>query len=66
MPFNRGALSSELVAIGLFGHEQSSFTGEKSHFGVFDRATTGMLFLDEISEMPFDQQPHLLRAIESG
>ncbi len=67
LPVNCGALSSELVASELFGHEVGSFTGaRKRHLGVFERASEGTLFLDEITEMPLDQQPHLLRAIESG
>lgn len=67
VPVNCGALSSELLASELFGHEPGSFTGaRKRHLGVFERASGGTLFLDEITEMPSDQQPHLLRAIESG
>lgn len=65
-PVNCGALTTELVASELFGHEKGSFTGaNQRHLGAFERATEGTLFLDEITEMAIDQQPHLLRALES-
>ncbi len=67
VPVNCGALTSELLASELFGHEKGSFTGaNKRHIGVFERAEQGTLFLDEITEMPIEQQPHLLRALESN
>ncbi len=66
VPVNCGALSKELIASELFGHEKGSFTGaNKRHIGMFERAEGGTLFLDEITEMPIDQQPHLLRALET-
>ncbi|MEM6485431.1 MAG: sigma-54 dependent transcriptional regulator [Pseudomonadota bacterium] len=66
VPINCGALTNELLASELFGHEAGSFTGaRKKHLGVFERADQGTLFLDEVTEMPIEQQPHLLRAIES-
>ncbi len=66
LAINCGALSKDLVASELFGHEKGSFTGaNKRHVGAFERATTGTLFLDEITEMPIEQQPHLLRALET-
>lgn len=65
-PVNCGALTKELVASELFGHEKGSFTGaNQRHLGAFERAAAGTLFLDEITEMAIDQQPHLLRALES-
>ena len=66
VPVNCGALTQELIASELFGHEKGSFTGaNRRHLGVFERATGGTLFLDEITEMPIAQQPHLLRALET-
>jgi DNA-binding NtrC family response regulator len=66
VPVNCGALTRDLVASELFGHEKGSFTGaSRRHSGVFERAREGTLFLDEITEMPMEQQPHLLRVIES-
>ena len=67
VPTNCGALTGELVASELFGHEKGSFTGAtRRHTGVFERANGGTLFLDEISEMPLDMQTYLLRSLESG
>ncbi len=67
VPVNCGALAPELIASELFGHERGSFSGaQRRHVGVFERAEGGTLFLDEVTEMPLSQQPHLLRALESG
>ena len=64
---NCGAISSELVASELFGHEKGSFTGAASRrIGLFERAQGGTVFLDEIGELPLDQQVTLLRVLESG
>lgn len=64
---NCGAISRELIGSELFGHEKGAFTGafaEKA--GVFERAQNGTLFLDEVTEMPMDQQASLLRVLETG
>lgn len=67
VPVNCGALTSELAASELFGHEKGSFTGAtRRHSGVFERAEGGTLFLDEITEMRPDLQAFLLRALETG
>ena len=51
----------------LFGHRSGSFTGAVSnHKGVFEEAERGVLFLDEISELPLSAQAMLLRAISEG
>ncbi|MDP5033239.1 MAG: sigma-54 dependent transcriptional regulator [Paraglaciecola sp.] len=63
---NCGALSKELIGSELFGHEKGSFTGAVGRkIGVFERAENGTLFLDEVTEMPLDMQPTLLRVLES-
>ncbi|MCF2947845.1 sigma-54 dependent transcriptional regulator [Paraglaciecola aquimarina] len=63
---NCGALSKELIGSELFGHEKGAFTGAVSKKdGVFERAENGTLFLDEVTEMPMDMQPNLLRVLES-
>jgi DNA-binding NtrC family response regulator len=50
----------------LFGHEKGSFTGAVAQKkGVFERAESGTLFLDEVTEMPLDMQPNLLRVLET-
>lgn len=63
---NCGALSKELITSELFGHEKGAFTGAASRkIGVFERANEGTLFLDEVTEMPIDDQTNLLRALET-
>ncbi len=63
---NCGALSKELIGSELFGHEKGAFTGAVAKKeGVFERAENGTLFLDEVTEMPLDMQPNLLRVLES-
>ena len=63
---NCGALSKELISSELFGHEKGAFTGAiAKKEGVFERAENGTLFLDEVTEMPIDMQPNLLRVLES-
>jgi len=64
---NCGSLSRELAGSELFGHEKGSFTGAvRRHLGFFKRADSGTLFLDELTEMPLELQPHFLRVLESG
>ena len=64
---NAGAVSPELLASHLFGHERGSFTGANTrHTGYFEQANGGTLFLDEITEMPLPLQVYLLRVLESG
>ncbi|MBN1239665.1 MAG: sigma-54-dependent Fis family transcriptional regulator, partial [Gammaproteobacteria bacterium] len=63
---NCGSLSKELAGSELFGHEKGSFTGAtRQHAGFFQRAHLGTLFLDELTEMPVELQPHFLRVLET-
>ena len=67
IPVNCGAVSPTLIESALFGHEKGSFTGaERLHRGVFEQATDGTLFLDEVTEMPIELQVKLLRVLETG
>jgi two-component system response regulator HydG len=60
-----GALSKELAASELFGHEKGAFTGAVSQkIGSFEIANTGTLFLDEIGNLSYDIQVSLLRVIQ--
>ena len=63
---NCGAFSEELIQSELFGYRGGSFTGAstKGREGKFQKADKGVLFLDEISEMPLSQQVKLLRVLE--
>jgi DNA-binding NtrC family response regulator len=60
-----GALSSNLIASELFGHEKGAFTGaDRVHPGAFERAKNGTVFLDEIGELPAADQSSLLGVLE--
>ncbi len=49
----------------LFGHERGSFTNAlKKKLGKFEIAHEGTIFLDEISEIPKEQQAKLLRTLQ--
>lgn len=60
-----GALSKELAASELFGHEKGSFTGAlQQKPGSFELANGGTIFLDEIGNLPYDVQVSLLRVVQ--
>ncbi|MEG2174107.1 MAG: sigma 54-interacting transcriptional regulator [Oscillospiraceae bacterium] len=61
-----GALPSGLLESELFGYDEGAFTGAKrgGKKGKFELANKGVLFLDEITNMPYDIQAKLLRALQ--
>lgn len=60
-----GAISKELAGSELFGHEKGSFTGAMAtKIGHFELANGGTIFLDEISNLPYDVQSSLLRVVQ--
>ena len=62
---NCAAIPSELFESELFGHEPGSFTGATSlRRGKFELAEGGVLFLDEIAEIPLSAQAKLLNVIQ--
>ncbi len=63
---NCAAIPAELIESELFGHEKGSFTGaHERRIGHFEAADGGMLFLDEIGDMPLAAQAKVLRALET-
>ena len=64
---NMGGLSEALFESELFGHVKGAFTDAKTdRAGRFELADESTLFMDEIANMPMNQQAKLLRVIETG
>ena len=60
-----GAVPADTIESTLFGHEKGAFTGAvESRRGVFEEASGGTLFIDEVGELAVGLQPKLLRALE--
>jgi Response regulator containing CheY-like receiver, AAA-type ATPase, and DNA-binding domains len=64
---NCGAIPEGTIDSELFGHVKGSFTGAiADHKGYFEEADGGVIFLDEVAEMPMSTQARLLRVLENG
>ncbi|WP_054693200.1 sigma 54-interacting transcriptional regulator [Syntrophomonas palmitatica] len=63
---NCGAIPENLLESELFGYEAGAFTGahKDGKMGFFELAEGGVLFLDEIGELPLNLQVKLLRALQ--
>lgn len=60
-----GALSKDLAASELFGHEKGSFTGALNQkVGSFEMANGGTIFLDEVANLSYEVQVSLLRVVQ--
>ncbi|SMC85606.1 PAS domain S-box-containing protein [Desulfocicer vacuolatum DSM 3385] len=65
---NCGSIPESLVESELFGYEKGAFTGagKGGKPGKFEMAHKGIIFLDEIAELPLSSQVKLLRFLEDG
>jgi len=62
---NCSAIPENLLESELFGFVRGTFTGAgTSKTGLFEHASGGTIFLDEIGDMPLSLQPKLLRVLE--
>jgi DNA-binding NtrC family response regulator len=62
-----GAIPRHLMEAELFGVTKGAYTGaDTTRQGIFERASGGIVVLDEIAELPLELQPKLLGVIERG
>ena len=67
VPVNCAAITETLLESELFGHARGAFTGAtRARRGLFEEASGGTLFIDEIGETAPGCQAKLLRAIQEG
>jgi len=65
MAVNCAAIPSDLLESEVFGHERGAFSGaHQRHLGYAERTRGGILFLDEIGDMPPGLQTKMLRVLE--
>lgn len=65
---NCASISPNLIESEFFGYEKGAFTGASASGkkGYFEAADNGVIFLDEVGELPMDIQAKLLRVIQDG
>jgi len=64
---NCAAIPAELMESEFFGHEKGAFTGAQTrHEGYAARSAEGILFLDEVGDLPLAMQAKLLRLLQNS
>lgn len=63
---NCAAVPENLMESILFGTVRGAYTGAENAKGLFEQADGGILFLDELSAMPYTVQAKLLRVLQDG
>ncbi len=67
VPVDCGAIPENLIESELFGHVRGAFTGAmQNRIGLIEAADGGTLFMDEVSNLPFEMQSKLLRVLQEG
>ena len=67
VPLYCGGLPETLIESELFGYKSGAFTGaNRDKEGLFESATQGTLFLDEVCDIPITVQAKLLRVLQEG
>jgi two-component system response regulator AtoC len=67
LALNCSAIVEGLFESEFFGHARGAFTGAiESKIGIFEHASGGTVFLDEIGDLPLGMQAKLLRVVEYG
>jgi len=66
VPVLISGLPPEVIPVHLFGARAGSFTGAVDRAGVMAAAGDGIVFLDEIGDLPVEYQSVLLRAVDRG
>lgn len=65
LPVNCAGMTESLIGSQLFGHKRGAFTGAiADRCGVFEAANGGVIFLDEIGDLPLTMQSNLLRVLQ--
>jgi DNA-binding NtrC family response regulator len=67
LAFSCSGVTEQMAESDLFGHVPGAFPGAtEERVGAFEKANDGIVFFDEIAELPLNVQGRLLRFLEKG